>query len=45
MLRAKVKPVIDEYAASVGEATVKALMAENETVRKQGVRKGMTAVA
>lgn len=33
-LRAKVKPVIDKYSASVGEATVKELMAEIEKVRK-----------
>ncbi|MET3495493.1 TRAP transporter substrate-binding protein [Variovorax boronicumulans] len=33
-LRAKVKPVIDKYSASVGEATVKELMAEIEKARK-----------
>ncbi|WP_395321828.1 TRAP transporter substrate-binding protein [Variovorax sp. UC74_104] len=33
-LRAKVKPVIDKYSASVGEATVKELMTEIEKVRK-----------
>ncbi len=33
-LRAKVKPVIDKYSASVGEATVKELMAEIAKVRK-----------
>jgi len=33
-LRAKVKPVIDKYTASVGEATVKELMAEIEKARK-----------
>jgi len=33
-LRAKVKPVIDKYSASVGEATVKELMAEIDKVRK-----------
>ncbi|RYF57220.1 MAG: TRAP transporter substrate-binding protein, partial [Comamonadaceae bacterium] len=30
----KVKPVIDKYTASVGEATVKELMAEVAKVRK-----------
>ncbi|WP_418115939.1 TRAP transporter substrate-binding protein [Variovorax sp. NFACC27] len=33
-LRAKVRPVIDKYSASVGEATVKELMAEIEKARK-----------
>lgn len=33
-LREKVKPVIDKYTASVGEATVKELVAEIEKVRK-----------
>lgn len=33
-LRAKVKPVIDKYSASVGEATVQELMAEIAKVRK-----------
>lgn len=33
-LRDKVKPVIDKYSASVGEATVKELMAEVAKVRK-----------
>lgn len=33
-LREKVKPVIDKYTASVGEATVKELMAEIAKVRK-----------
>ncbi|RYF78638.1 MAG: TRAP transporter substrate-binding protein [Comamonadaceae bacterium] len=33
-LRQKVKPVIDKYTASVGEATVKELMAEVAKVRK-----------
>jgi tripartite ATP-independent transporter DctP family solute receptor len=33
-LRTKVKPVIDKYSASVGEATVKELMAEIDKVRK-----------
>lgn len=33
-LREKVKPVIDKYTASVGEATVRELMAELEKVRK-----------
>jgi len=33
-LRAKVKPVIDKYTASVGETTVKELMAEIEKARK-----------
>ncbi|RYF50083.1 MAG: TRAP transporter substrate-binding protein [Comamonadaceae bacterium] len=33
-LRDKVKPVIDKYSASVGEATVKELMAEIAKVRK-----------
>lgn len=33
-LRTKVKPVIDKYAASVGEATVKELMAEIDKARK-----------
>lgn len=33
-LRAKVKPVIDKYAASVGDTTVKELMAEVEKARK-----------
>ncbi len=33
-LRDKVKPVIDKYTASVGEATVKELMAEIAKVRK-----------
>ncbi|WPH23739.1 TRAP transporter substrate-binding protein [Variovorax paradoxus] len=33
-LRAKVKPVIDKYSASVGEATVKELMSEIDKVRK-----------
>lgn len=33
-LRAKVKPVIDKYSASVGEATVKELMSEIAKVRK-----------
>ncbi|MDR6856828.1 TRAP transporter substrate-binding protein [Variovorax guangxiensis] len=33
-LREKVKPVIDKYSASVGEATVKELMAEVAKVRK-----------
>ncbi len=33
-LRTKVKPVIDKYSASVGEATVKELMAEIDKARK-----------
>jgi tripartite ATP-independent transporter DctP family solute receptor len=33
-LRAKVKPVIDKYSASVGEATVKELMSEIDKVRR-----------
>ncbi|WPH17203.1 TRAP transporter substrate-binding protein [Variovorax paradoxus] len=33
-LRTKVKPVIDKYSASVGEATVKELMSEIDKVRK-----------
>ena len=33
-LREKVKPVIDKYSASVGESTVKELMAEIAKVRK-----------
>lgn len=33
-LRAKVKPVIDKYSASVGEATVKELMSAIDKVRK-----------
>ena len=33
-LREKVKPVIDKYTASIGEATVKELMAEIAKVRK-----------
>lgn len=33
-LRAKVKPVLDKYTASVGEATVQELMAEIAKVRK-----------
>ena len=33
-LRDKVKPVIDKYTATVGEATVKELMAEIAKVRK-----------
>jgi len=33
-LREKVRPVIDKYTASVGEATVKELMAEIDKVRK-----------
>lgn len=33
-LRAKVKPVIDKYSASVGEATVTELMSEIDKVRK-----------
>ena len=33
-LREKVKPVVDKYTASVGEATVKELMAEVAKVRK-----------
>ncbi|WP_454912876.1 hypothetical protein [Variovorax gossypii] len=33
-LRAKVQPVIDKYSASVGEATVRELMAEVEKARK-----------
>lgn len=33
-LRAKVKPVIDKYAASVGEGTVKEMMAEIDKVRR-----------
>jgi TRAP-type C4-dicarboxylate transport system substrate-binding protein len=33
-LREKVKPVIDKYTASVGDATVKELMAEIAKVRK-----------
>ena len=33
-LRAKVKPVIDKYSASVGEATVRELMSEIDKVRR-----------
>ncbi|KLN57302.1 hypothetical protein VPARA_13820 [Variovorax paradoxus] len=33
-LRAKVKPVIDKYSASVGEATVKELMSEIDKARR-----------
>jgi TRAP-type transport system periplasmic protein len=33
-LREKMKPVIDKHAASVGEPTVKAMMAELAKLRK-----------